>query len=88
MNVGGVGCLRDCPPQPAAAESGAPSLGQIFTDVGPLFRPPTSYFFDSLNVISGQSSFASEPAETAQNAIRTCCVPLENWAPGQRPLLR
>lgn len=50
---------------------------------------PGELYFVQLNVLSGASPRLTrvEPAK-AQAAIRKCCVLLENWAPGQRPLLR
>lgn len=58
-------------------------IGQITLDM----RPGTLYFVD-LAVIAGHSRFQSvAPAEGRQQVVG-CCVLLENWAPGQRPLLR
>ncbi len=45
-------------------------------------------YFVSLNVISGQSQFGRVESETGRRELVRCCVLLENWAPGQRPLLR
>jgi len=45
-------------------------------------------YFVALNVMNGNSRFALVNPETAKRAIRNCCALLENWAPGQRPLLR
>ncbi len=45
-------------------------------------------YFVSLNVIGGHSYFRTVPAETGRRELERCCVLLENWAPGQRPLLR
>jgi hypothetical protein len=44
--------------------------------------------FVSLRVLGGQSYFEEVPAEKAKRDLLRCCVLLENWAPGQRPLLR
>jgi hypothetical protein len=44
--------------------------------------------FVSLNVANGASLFQPVAPEHAKRAIARCCVLLENWAPGQRPLLR
>ncbi len=41
-----------------------------------------------LTVIAGSSDYQPVPPEQAKRAIAGCCVLLENWAPGQRPLLR
>ena len=44
--------------------------------------------FVALTVSSGASHFETVEPEDAKRAIARCCVLLENWAPGQRPLLR
>lgn len=49
---------------------------------------PGEIYFVSLYVTSGQSHFWPVPAEIGQRAVLRCCGLLENWAPGQRPLLR
>jgi hypothetical protein len=43
--------------------------------------------FISLNVTNGHFLFRRVDPETARSEILGCCVLLENWAPGQRPLL-
>jgi hypothetical protein len=45
-------------------------------------------YFVSLNVVGGISRFAQVPAERGRRDILRCCALMENWAPGQRPLLR
>lgn len=45
-------------------------------------------YFVSLNVIGGQSWFRPVSVETGERELTACCALLENWAPGQRPLLR
>jgi hypothetical protein len=45
-------------------------------------------YFVSLDVIGGQSHFAHVPDRVGQERVRACCAMLENWTPGQRPLLR
>jgi hypothetical protein len=45
-------------------------------------------YFVSLDVIGGQSHFALVPDRVGESRVRACCAMLENWAPGQRPLLR
>lgn len=45
-------------------------------------------YFVSLQVRNGSSSFALEKPASAKHRIAECCDLLENWAPGQRPLLR
>ncbi len=44
--------------------------------------------FVSLSVINGISRFEQVAPEAARRAIARCCALMENWAPGQRPLLR
>jgi len=50
-------------------------------------RPGQNYFVE-LNVVSGNSFFAVVEPQLAQRTIIACCELVENWAPGQRPLLR
>lgn len=50
-------------------------------------RPGQIYFVE-LNVISGNSHFTVVDPQLAQRTIKACCSFMENWAPGQRPLLR
>lgn len=45
-------------------------------------------YFVSLSVLGGISHFEQVPPETAKREILRCCAMMENWAPGQRPLLR
>lgn len=45
-------------------------------------------YFVSLNVIAGNSRFAPINPEVGKKEVMRCCELLENWAPGQRPLLR
>ena len=49
---------------------------------------PGEIYFVSLNVLSGYSHFALTDARIGRRELLACCVLLENWAPGQRPLLR
>jgi len=49
---------------------------------------PGELYFVSLSVVSGNSLFWQVPADAGRQAIDRCCALLENWAPGQRPLLR
>ena len=44
--------------------------------------------FVSLIVVAGNSVFKQVEPEAAKREIAKCCVLMENWAPGQRPLLR
>jgi hypothetical protein len=45
-------------------------------------------YFVALTVIDGTSYFTARPAAIGRAELLACCVLLENWAPGQRPLLR
>ncbi|MBI1966179.1 MAG: DUF2846 domain-containing protein [Betaproteobacteria bacterium] len=45
-------------------------------------------YFISLNVLGGNSHFRRVGPEAGKRMIQACCALLENWAPGQRPLLR
>jgi hypothetical protein len=45
-------------------------------------------YFVSLAVIGGHSRFQAVSEQLGQQRVRDCCALLENWAPGQRPLLR
>ena len=44
--------------------------------------------FVALNVVDGTSRFAPVAPAAAQREIERCCILMENWTPGQRPLLR
>ena len=50
-------------------------------------RPGQNYFVE-LQAIGGNSFFAVVEPQLAQRTIIACCEAMENWAPGQRPLLR
>jgi hypothetical protein len=45
-------------------------------------------YFVALNVAGGISYFRQVPVETGKREMLHCCTMMENWAPGQRPLLR
>jgi hypothetical protein len=45
-------------------------------------------YFVSLRVTGGTSHFTLVKPETGKRDILRCCALMENWAPGQRPLLR
>lgn len=45
-------------------------------------------YFVALNVINGTSHFDPVAPDAARREIARCCVLMENWQPGQRPLLR
>lgn len=49
---------------------------------------PGELYFVSLSIINGNSYFAVVKPEAGRETILACCALLENWAPGQRPLLR
>jgi hypothetical protein len=49
---------------------------------------PGEVVFVALRVVSGQSLFERVSPELGRNTLLNCCALLENWAPGQRPLLR
>jgi len=44
--------------------------------------------FVALNVVGGTSYFSPVTPEAGKREIARCCVLMENWGPGQRPLLR
>jgi len=50
-------------------------------------RPDEVYFVAQI-VSAGQSHFQVVSRDLGQKVVTTCCSLLENWAPGQRPLLR
>lgn len=50
-------------------------------------RPGTLYFV-SLTVLAGHSHFEVVGEPRGREQVVACCALLENWAPGQRPLLR
>ena len=58
-------------------------LGQITLET----RPGQLYFV-SLDVNGGHSNFRLVSEDEGRKRVRACCALLENWAPGQRPLLR
>jgi len=49
---------------------------------------PGALHFVELTVVEGQSHFRRAPDEVGRKTILECCALLENWAPGQRPLLK
>jgi len=57
--------------------------GRLAVDV----RPGEIYFV-AVSVSAGTSHFFLQPAAVGRSELLACCVLLENWAPGQRPLLR
>lgn len=61
----------------------APDNGQLRLEV----RPGEIYFV-RLQVLGGQSFFSPVEASKGRQELTACCVLLENWRPGQRPLLR
>lgn len=61
----------------------AADTGWISLDV----RPGHLYFV-RLEVIGGRSQFTQRAEDVGKREVSACCAMLENWAPGQRPLLR
>jgi len=49
---------------------------------------PGEIYFIALDTLGGTSSFVLVDDQTGRRAVSRCCALLENWAPGQRPLLR
>jgi hypothetical protein len=49
---------------------------------------PGEVTFVSLNVVAGTSVYKQVAPEAGKREIARCCVLMENWTPGQRPLLR
>ena len=49
---------------------------------------PGEPVFVALTVMDGDSRFTRVDAETGKRDILRCCALMENWTPGQRPLLR
>lgn len=49
---------------------------------------PGQVYFVNLSVLAGNSYFSTVAPKIAQASLISCCDLLENWAPGQRPLLR
>jgi hypothetical protein len=45
-------------------------------------------YFVELSVSGGQSHFRVVPEEIGRKRVRECCVLLESWSPGPRPLLK
>ena len=50
-------------------------------------RPGEAYFV-RLQVLAGHSRFEAVAPDRARSELPACCALLENWRPGQRPLLR
>lgn len=50
-------------------------------------RPDQVYYVE-LSVLGGDSHFSVVAPHIAQAGLIACCMLMENWAPGQRPLLR
>ena len=60
-----------------------PDLGHLTLDTG-----TGEIYFVRLNVIGRTSNFTLVAPEIGKKEILRCCALMENWAPGQRPLLR
>lgn len=72
------------------AQPGKHRLHGIGADSGRIeieLRPGEIYFV-SLRVSGGNSHFSRVDPAQGRQAVQSCCALLENWAPGQRPLLR
>jgi hypothetical protein len=71
----------------------APGL-HLFRGVGPdngrlrLEVRPGEIYFVRLQVVAGQSRMEPVDPTRGRQELSACCVLLENWRPGQRPLLR
>jgi hypothetical protein len=50
-------------------------------------RPGEMYFI-RLETFAGQSTFERMESAAGRRELTACCALLENWRPGQRPLLR
>jgi hypothetical protein len=72
----------DVQPGPHVVSSSAAGSTQLKLDTR-----PDEFYFVQLNVMSGSSRLTLVDPETAKRAILKCCALMENWAPGQRPLL-
>jgi hypothetical protein len=49
---------------------------------------PGEIYIVSLEVLAGHSNFRLVPDRLGEQHIRACCALLENWGPGQRPLIK
>lgn len=69
-------------------EPGKHVLSGLASDNGRLALDtrPGEVYFVALAMTSGQSRFQQVP--DGRKTLTNCCSLLENWAPGQRPLLR
>jgi len=73
----------DLPPGRHRLSGEAGDIGRIELDTS-----AGELYFVSLRALGGTSNFRLESSETAKRDILRCCVRLENWAPGQRPVSR
>jgi hypothetical protein len=73
----------DVQPGPHVVSSSAAGSTQLKLDTR-----ADEFYFIQLGVSSGSSRLLRVEPETAKRAIRQCCALMENWAPGQRPLLK
>jgi len=71
------------PPGRHVLQGFGPDAGSMAFDA-----PGKDMVFVELVVVAGHSHFTVVPPAYGQASIRACCHLLENWAPGQRPLLR
>ena len=49
---------------------------------------PGEVYFVAHTLTTGQSRFERVPEALGRKEVTNCCSLMENWAPGQRPLLR
>ncbi len=49
---------------------------------------PGEVYFVSLNVVAGHSVYRLEAPAAGKRELTRCCVLMEKWQPGQRPLVR
>ena len=49
---------------------------------------PGELYFVAVSIVAGNSLFWLVPPDVGRDAVNRCCSLMENWAPGQRPLLR
>jgi hypothetical protein len=71
-------------------EPGRHLLSGMAADNGHLILEtrPGAVYFVALTVVAGQSHFQRVPDASGRKTLVNCCTLMENWAPGQRPLLR
>ena len=73
----------DAPPGKRVLHGDGHDTGRLVVEV-----KAGELYFVSLNVQGGISSFTQVAPEAGKRELLRCCALMENWAPGQRPLLR